>query len=71
LDRRSELEAGLPDCFGTTYQNGEKYTKMTTKYTKWSMNIFNGSKIDQMAKTFTNIFHFKKLQNLPKLAFLV
>jgi hypothetical protein len=33
-------------------------------------NIPNGSKIDQMAITYTNIFHCKALQNLPKLGFL-
>jgi hypothetical protein len=26
---------GLPDFFRTTYQNGEKFTQKTTKYTQW------------------------------------
>jgi hypothetical protein len=34
--------AGLPDFFGTTYQNGEKYTKLP-------QNIPNGHKILSMA----------------------
>jgi hypothetical protein len=29
------LESGLPDFLGTKYKNGEKYSKTTTKYTKW------------------------------------
>jgi hypothetical protein len=34
--------------------------------TKTGKNIPNGLKIDQMTVKFTNIFHFKTLQNLPK-----
>jgi hypothetical protein len=37
---------------------------MTTKYTKWPQYT-------PMANKFTNIFHWKTLQNLPKLEFLV
>jgi hypothetical protein len=55
-----------------TYQNGEKYTK-------WRQTIPNDHKIYQMAvnyskrslNRYTNIFHSKALQNLPKLGFLV
>jgi hypothetical protein len=36
------LTAGLPDFLATTYQNGEKYTKL-------SNNISNGNKIYKMA----------------------
>jgi hypothetical protein len=45
----------------------EKYTKMTTKHTKWPYVC----KIFEMAIKFTNIFRCKTLQNLPKLGFLV
>jgi hypothetical protein len=52
---------------------------MATQYTKWPQNIQNGHTIgipnvriiDQMATKYTNIFHCKTLQNLPKLGFLV
>jgi hypothetical protein len=37
---------------------------MATKF------ILNGRKIDQMARTYTNISHCKILQNLPTLEFL-
>jgi hypothetical protein len=35
------------------------------------INIRYGIKIDQMSIKFTNNFHYKTLQNLPKLVFLV
>jgi hypothetical protein len=38
---------------------------MTTKYTKWSQNIPNGSKMDQLAIKFTNICHCKTLKIYP------
>jgi hypothetical protein len=62
---------GCQIFLGTTYQNGKKYTKMTTKYTKWQENIPNASKMDHMALKFTNIFRRNTLQNLPKFEFLV
>jgi hypothetical protein len=53
---------------GTTYQNGEKHTKMTIKYTriaikytKMPQNIPNGRKIVQMAVQYTNIVHCKSI----------
>jgi hypothetical protein len=56
----------------TMYQNGEKCTKLPQnyqviiKYTKYIIpNIF------QMGMKYTNIFHSKALQNLPKVGFLV
>jgi hypothetical protein len=49
---------------------GKKY-QMTTKYTKWPKNIFNGRKIDQMDLKYAKIFHCTTLQNVPKLGFLV
>jgi hypothetical protein len=39
--------------------------------TKWPLNIPNGRKIFQMTIKYTNIFHSKALQDLPKLGFLV
>jgi hypothetical protein len=40
---------------------------MATKYTK----LPNDRKIDQIAIKYTNIFHHKTLQNLPKLGFFI
>jgi hypothetical protein len=56
----------------TTYQHGEKYTKLP-------QNIQNGHKIyqihsrkiDQMVIKYSNIFHYKTFKYLPKLGFLV
>jgi hypothetical protein len=39
--------------------------------TKTPCNIPNGHYIFQTAIKYTNIFHFKALQNLPKFGFLV
>jgi hypothetical protein len=39
---------------------------MTTNYTKRPLIIPNGHKIFQMAIKYTNIYHSKALQNLPK-----
>jgi hypothetical protein len=54
-----------------------QHTKMGKNTLKWPQDspnghkvIWNGSKIDRMAKTLTNNFHWKTLQNLPKLGFL-
>jgi hypothetical protein len=41
------------------------------KYTKWPQTRPNGRKVDQTAIKHTDIFHYKSLQNLPKLGFLV
>jgi hypothetical protein len=57
--------AGLPDFSWYKIPKREKYIK-------WLQNVPNGRKIDQMAIKYTNIFHCKTLQNLPKLGlFLV
>jgi hypothetical protein len=45
--------------------------QITIKSTQWAQNIPNGRKIDPMAIKYTNHFHCKSLQNLPKLGFLV
>jgi hypothetical protein len=51
-----------------TYQNGKnvqhnlKLYQIAIKYTKWHKNIPNGYK-----NRYTNIFHSKALQNIPKL----
>jgi hypothetical protein len=44
---------------------------MTTKNIKWPQNVSNGRKIDLMDIKYTNIFHYKTLQNLSKLGFFV
>jgi hypothetical protein len=59
----------LPDFSLNNIPKREKYTQMTTKYTKRPLNISNGRKIDQMVIKYTNNFHCKTLQNLPKLGF--
>jgi hypothetical protein len=63
---------GLPDFSWYETPKWEKYTKMTTRYTK-SIKIYEMAvcKIDQIVIKFTNIFLCKTLQNLPKLEFLV
>jgi hypothetical protein len=74
-------DPGLPDFWGTTYQNGEKIDQRTTKYTKELLNIPKEPqnipkdykiyqkvyKIYQRTIKYTNIFHCKTLQNLPKM----
>jgi hypothetical protein len=44
---------------------------MTTKLTKWPLNLPIGRKIHQMAVKYTNVFNYKTLQNLPKTGFWV
>jgi hypothetical protein len=61
---KSSLEAGLPDYSWYNIPNGHKIYQMATK-------IPNGRKVRQTAIKYTNIFHYKTLQNLPKLGFLV
>jgi hypothetical protein len=63
--------AGLPDFSWYNIPKRGKIYQMTTKYTKWPKNVSNGRNIDQMDIKYTNIFHYKTLQNLPKLGFLV
>jgi hypothetical protein len=64
-------EAGLPDLFGSKYQNGKKYIPNENQIYQTATKIPNGRKIDQTAIKYTNIFNCKILQNLPKLGFLV
>jgi hypothetical protein len=45
--------------------------QIIARYTEWPQNIPDGRKIDQMAIKYTNNFHCKALQNLPKLGFVV
>jgi hypothetical protein len=49
-------KAGLPDFSWYGIPKREKYTKITTKYTKWQSNIPNGH------KTYQHLF----LQDTPK-----
>jgi hypothetical protein len=46
------------------------YTKLPLNY-QMAKNVPNGQNIFQMAKEYTNLFHSKALQNLPKLEFWV
>jgi hypothetical protein len=43
---------------------------MAKNYTKWPQHLPNIRNLNQMALKYTNIFHCKALQNLPKLGFL-
>jgi hypothetical protein len=52
----------LPDFFGTTYQNGEKYTKFPQNIPNGYKNIPNEHKIYQIVCA-------KALQNTPKVGF--
>jgi hypothetical protein len=64
---------------GQNIQNGNQMVarfykhngKNTKKYYKWPQNIPNGRKIDQLDFKYTTIVHYKTLENLPKLEFLV
>jgi hypothetical protein len=47
---------GLPDFFGTTYQNLKKIPNDHKIY-QMATKIPNGSKIDQVAIKYTNLFH--------------
>jgi hypothetical protein len=69
--RRTSAEQGCQTFLGTTYQNLEKISpKRPQKYTKLPKKIRNGSKKDQMAIKFTNIFHCKTLQNFTQIGIL-
>jgi hypothetical protein len=62
---------GLPDFSWYNIPNRGKIYQITLKYLKWPQHIPNGRKIDHTTIKYTNIFHRKTLQNLPKLGFLV
>jgi hypothetical protein len=66
LKRAKTEDQGCQIFLGQTYQNGKIY-QMTTNYTKRPY----GCKMFQIVIKYTNIFHSKALQNLPKLRFLV
>jgi hypothetical protein len=62
---------GCQIFLGSTYKKGEKMYQLAIKYTKLSQNILDIRKMGLMVIKYTNIFHYKTLQNLPKLGFLV
>jgi hypothetical protein len=55
---------GLPDFPLYKHTKPGKNNQITIKYTKWPQNIPNG-------RNYTRIVHYKTLENLPKLGFLV
>jgi hypothetical protein len=61
---------GCQIFLGTRYQNCQKCTKLPQNY-QIAVNIPNGCKIYQMAINFTNNFHSKALQNIPKFEVLM
>jgi hypothetical protein len=66
-----DFKQGCQIFLDTMYQTEEKYTQMTTKYTKGPKSIANGRKVFQVAINNDNVFHTKALQNLPGFEFLV
>jgi hypothetical protein len=63
---------GLPDFFGTTYISKRvKIYQVTIKCSKWPQNIPERHKIDEMDLKYTNVFHYKPLQNGSISGFLV
>jgi hypothetical protein len=58
-------DQGCQIVLGTTYQNAKN---IPNKHKIYKMAV---CKVDQMAINFTNIFHCKTLQNLPKRGFWV
>jgi hypothetical protein len=62
---------GLPDLSWCNIPKRGKMYQITIQYTKWPQYIPNGRKIGPMAIKYTNIFHSKSFQVLPKLGFLV
>jgi hypothetical protein len=65
------IRSGLPDFSWYNVPKRGKIYQIIIKYSEWLQNIQNCRKIDQMAIKYTNIFHCKTLQSLPKLEFLV
>jgi hypothetical protein len=65
----SWLDHGLPDFSWYNMPKRKKIYQITMKYTKWSQNIPNGRKIDQMSITYSNIFHCKTIQNFTQIWF--
>jgi hypothetical protein len=59
----------IREKYTKSVQNGHKNTKWPQKY-QMATKIPNGREVDQTALKYTNIFHCKTLQNLPKLIFL-
>jgi hypothetical protein len=68
---RAWPSTGLPDFTLVEHTKTGKIYQTTTKFTNLPQNIPNGNQIDQMAIKYANIFHYKTLQNLPGLGFLV
>jgi hypothetical protein len=61
------FQAGLPDLSCYNKPKLGKLYQITRNYTKFPLNMANGRKIYQMDIKYTNIFHCKALQNLPKI----
>jgi hypothetical protein len=65
----NKLASGLPDLSWHNIPKRVKFTKLQQNY-EMTIKIPNGRYIFQMGIKYTNIFHFKSLQNVPKLEFL-
>jgi hypothetical protein len=67
------LGPGLPDFSWHNTPKRDTYTKIPQNIPNGNkMCCVNGRKIDhQMATKYTNIFHCKALQNLPKLGLMI
>jgi hypothetical protein len=64
------LYQGCQIFLAKTYQKRENIPNYYKIYQKRKI-LPDGNQIDQMVIKYTNIFHCKTLQNLPKLVFLV
>jgi hypothetical protein len=65
------FSAGLPDLSCRNIPKRGKTYQMTTNCSIWPYNIPNGCQAFVIAIKYTNNFHSKDLQNIPKLVFLV
>jgi hypothetical protein len=65
------MEPGLPDFSWFNVPKLEKMDKITVQYIKFPQIVPTSRKTEQIAIKYTNIFHCKTPQNLPKLGFLV
>jgi hypothetical protein len=65
------MEAGLPDFSIHSTPKRVKSYQIAAKLSNGQKMYQNGCDLIQMAKYYTNLFHSKTLQNLPKSRFLV
>jgi hypothetical protein len=67
---KRSTDKGCQIFLGTKYLNRKNIPNGRKKY-QMATKILNGPKIDETAIKYTNIFHGKTPQNLPKFVFFV